>query len=225
MMYLWLSDIYYLLRKRYLYLLIFFLLPVLSTFLISFSIAEFGDSFISVLGLNIIPNQYGPMEIISYLYFVFFALFLVIDLYLKDILYQLDNIFMRMSLPKWYMQKTVLFITVMVFLKLFQYLLVVLTFLILKGPISFSVLELLQLFITDTLYTVLLQFLILFVAILSSFSKARWLSILLILTTFFFFPKSILIFERYWVVSIFFIVVLIFLILRVISKKIFERVY
>lgn len=225
MMYLWLSDIYYLLRKRYLYLLIFFLLPVLSTFLISFSIAEFGDSFISVLGLNIIPNQYGPMEIISYLYFVFFALFLIIDLYLKDILYQLDNIFMRMSLPKWYMQKTVLFITVMVFLKLFQYLLVVLTFLILKGPITFSVLELLQLFITDTLYTVLLQFLILFVAILSSFSKARWLSILLILTTFFFFPKSILIFERYWVVSIFFIVVLIFLILRVISKKIFERVY
>ena len=36
MMYLWLSDIYYLLRKRYLYLLIFFLLPFLSTFLISF---------------------------------------------------------------------------------------------------------------------------------------------------------------------------------------------
>ena len=32
MMYLWLSDIYYLLRKRYLYLLIFFLLPILSTF-------------------------------------------------------------------------------------------------------------------------------------------------------------------------------------------------
>lgn len=225
MMYLWLSDIYYLLRKCYLYLLIFFLLPVLSTFLISFSIAEFGDSFISVLGLNIIPNQYSPMEIISYLYFVFFALFLVIDLYLKDILYQLDNIFMRMSLPKWYMRKTVLFITVMFLLKLFQYLLVILAFLILKGPITFSVLELLQLFITDTLYTVLLQFLILFVAILSSFSKARWLSILLILITFFFFPKSILIFEHYWVVSIFFIVVLIFLILKIISKKIFERVY
>ena len=56
-----------------------------------------------------------------------------------------------------------------VFLKLFQYLLVVLTFLILKGPITFSVLELLQLFITDTLYTVLLQFLILFVAILFFF--------------------------------------------------------
>lgn len=98
MMYLWLSDIYYLLRKRYLYLLIFFLLPILSTFLISFSSAGFVDSFISVLGLNIITNQYSPMEIISYLYFVFFALFLVIDLYLKDILYQLDNIFMRMSL-------------------------------------------------------------------------------------------------------------------------------
>ena len=225
MMYLWLSDIYYLLRKRYLYLLIFFLLPILSTFLISFSIAGFRDSFISVLGLNIVSNQYSPMEIISYLYFVFFALFLVIDLYLKDILYQLDNIFMRMSLPKWYMQKTILFITVMFLLKLFQYLLVVLTFLILKGPITFSVLELSQLFITDTLYTILLQFLILFVAILSSFSKARWLSILLILITFFFFPKSILIFERYWVVSIFFIVVLILLILRVISKKIFERVY
>lgn len=225
MMYLWLSDIYYLLRKRYLYLLIFFLLPILSTFLISFSSAGFVDSFISVLGLNIITNQYSPMEIISYLYFVFFALFLVIDLYLKDILYQLDNIFMRMSLLKWYMRKTFLFIAVMFFLKLFQYLLVVLTFLILKGPITFSVLELLQLFITDTLYTVLLQFLILFVAILSSFSKVRWLSILSILITFFFFPKSILIFERYWIVSIFFIVVLIFLILKIISKKIFERIY
>lgn len=225
MMYLWLSDIYYLLRKRYLYLLIFFLLPILSTFLISFSSAGFVDSFISVLGLNIITNQYSPMEIISYLYFVFFALFLVIDLYLKDILYQLDNIFMRMSLLKWYMRKTFLFIAVMFFLKLFQYLLVVLTFWILKGPITFSVLELLQLFITDTLYTVLLQFLILFVAILSSFSKVRWLSILSILITFFFFPKSILIFERYWIVSIFFIVVLIFLILKIISKKIFERIY
>lgn len=225
MMYLWLSDIYYLLRKRYLYLLIFFLLPIFSTFLISFSSAGFVDSFISVLGLNIITNQYSPMEIISYLYFVFFALFLVIDLYLKDILYQLDNIFMRMSLLKWYMRKTFLFIAVMFFLKLFQYLLVVLTFWILKGPITFSVLELLQLFITDTLYTVLLQFLILFVAILSSFSKVRWLSILSILITFFFFPKSILIFERYWIVSIFFIVVLIFLILKIISKKIFERIY
>ena len=225
MMYLWLSDIYYLLRKRYLYLLIFFLLPILSTFLISFSSAGFVDSFISVLGLNIITNQYSPMEIISYLYFVFFALFLVIDLYLKDILYQLDNIIMRMSLSKLYMHKTFLFIAVMFFLKLFQYLLVVLTFLILKGPITFSVLELLQLFITDTLYTVLLQFLILFVAILSSFSKVRWLSILSILITFFFFPKSILIFERYWLVSIFFIVVLIFLILKIISKKIFERIY
>ena len=64
-----------------------FLLPILSTFLISFSSAGFVDSFISVLGLNIITNQYSPMEIISYLYFVFFALFLVIDLYLKDILY------------------------------------------------------------------------------------------------------------------------------------------
>lgn len=123
------------------------------------------------------------------------------------------------------MHKTFLFIAVMFFLKLFQYLLVVLTFLILKGPITFSVLELLQLFITDTLYTVLLQFLILFVAILSSFSKVRWLSILSILITFFFFPKSILIFERYWLVSIFFIVVLIFLILKIISKKIFERIY
>lgn len=225
MMYLWLSDIYYLLRKRYLYLLILFLLPILSTFLISFSSVGFVDSFISVLGLNIITNQYSPMEIISYLYFVFFALFLVIDLYLKDILYQLDNIFMRMSLSKWYMHKIFLFIAVMFFLKLFQYLLVVLTFLILKGPITFSVLELLQLFITDTLYTILLQFLILFVAILSSFSKVRWLSILSILITFFFFPKSILIFERYWVVSIFFIVVLIFLILKIISKKIFERIY
>ena len=49
MMYLWLSDIYYLLRKRYLYLLIFFLLPILSTFLISFSCSGFVVSFISVL--------------------------------------------------------------------------------------------------------------------------------------------------------------------------------
>ena len=94
MMYLWLSDIYYLLRKRYFISIDFFSFTNSQYFFnFFFELRGFVDSFISVLGLNIITNQYSPMEIISYLYFVFFALFLVIDLYLKDILYQLDNIF------------------------------------------------------------------------------------------------------------------------------------
>ena len=223
MMYLAYSDIYYFIKKRYFYILIFLILPIFGVFLLSFSDANTKDLLISAMGLNIIENQYSAMEIMSYLYFVFFSIFFVIDIYLKDILYQLDNIFMRMSLTKWYVKKTVLFIAIMFFVKLIQYFLAISTLLILKNDVSFV--PFLSLFFTDFLYTIFLQFTMLFISILSSFSKLKWVSILSILLVFFLFPKNILYFEPYQLFVVLLIIVLLFLIFMIVSKKIFERIY
>ncbi len=191
MMYLWLSDIYYLLRKRYLYLLIFFFYQFSVLFLISFSSAGFVDSFISVLGLNIITNQYSPMEIISYLYFVFFALFSSNrSLFKKDILYQLDNIFMRMSLSKWYMHKTFLFIAVM-FFKIVSISIGCTHFLDIERSNNFFSFRIIAIIYNGyIIYRFITISYFICCYSLSSFSKVRWLSILSILITFFpFFQK------------------------------------
>lgn len=189
MKYIFLSDIEYLIHNKKRLLFIMFLLALISI-LINININVSCIDLINLtMGTNFHSDNYTILELIMFIFNVVVYLFFIIDIYIKDIEYQLDNIFLRLNPCKWYLRKTLIFIITMFITKFFQYLIIAIILLI-KNKLIF--LELLFIMILDYIYILLLQLLFLFIYVLiSSFYNSKFITIGIFLIILYFIPKNI----------------------------------
>ena len=126
-----------------------------------------------------------------YLLNVSIFLFIMVDIYIKDFCYNLDNLFLRTNPVRWFLKKSIIFILFMFMLKLLEYALVfVLANMVYSG--SCNIYEFIHLILKDTGYIVFLQFLMLtFYLILNVLACNYNYSVILLIVFLLFFDKNI----------------------------------
>ena len=81
-----------------------------------------------ILGNNYKVNESLYIELIMYIFNISIAVYLCFLLYIKDIRYNLDNIFLRVNPKCWIINKNLIFLIIMAFFKVFEYLLIMIIF-------------------------------------------------------------------------------------------------
>lgn len=221
------NDIDYLIRKRKTILLLVLLIPLVSIFIAAFASATPNEIIIYSLGLSVNTKNIGVIELIMYLFNVSLFIFLVADLYIKDVAYQLDNIFLRTRPAKWFVKKTILFMICVLFMKLIEYLGIFIFFVIVKN-VNIINQDFIKIFFCDYLYILLIQYLFLLIYIISIYlSKHKWVCLLLFVVAMIFIPKNIFSLRNDLLIilgAIFGVQIIIYLMFRISSKKIIESV-
>ncbi|GEM_PF-1824907 len=221
------NDIDYLIRKRKTILLLVLLIPLVSIFIAAFASATPNEIIIYSLGLSVNTKNIGVIELIMYLFNVSLFIFLVADLYIKDVAYQLDNIFLRTRPAKWFVKKTILFMICILFMKLIEYLGIFIFFVIVKN-VNIINQDFIKIFFCDYLYILLIQYLFLLIYIISIYlSKHKWVCLLLFVVAMIFIPKNIFSLRNDLLIilgAIFGVQIIIYLMFRISSKKIIESV-
>lgn len=113
------------------------------------------ETFNYFMGTNLKISTQSVIELIMYLFNVIVYIYLIINIYSKDIEYQLDNIFLRMQPTKWFINKTILFLAYIFFIRMMQYLLSILVLAIFNNEIE--IMQFVKLFFTDYVYISILQ--------------------------------------------------------------------
>lgn len=222
--YIFFTDIFYLLKKRKGILLLFLLFPIVTTFINVNIDIPFINIINTSMGTNIILKEIGPLEICMYLLNIGIIAFLITDLFIRDIKYNLDNIFLRTNILTWFVNKVIIFLMFSFILKLLQYSLVVIILLVNNKVFDNNVIYLM---LTDYFYTSLIGFIFLLMYILFiTLNKTKFLPIIGGIILIIILPKSIWSLKCY----IFYMIVILTLIITIISKiiknknkKIFEN--
>lgn len=150
MKYIILNDINYLFRKRTKLIFIFIFLTLGMLIMRYNKELNIYDNIVGIIPVNINLEQFLGIEPLYFLYNIFFFIFLSIDLYIKDLQYQVDNIFLRMSINAWYYRKVICINILTFMLKVFQYSIVVGRILLCNNTLFDN--KIVLLFITDILY-------------------------------------------------------------------------
>ena len=189
MKYLLYSDIEHLLKKRKT-LIIFFIISPLIIALININLPI---SFIEMVNMNIgtnIRSESGILEIIMYLLNISTIIYIITDLFIRDIKYQLDNIFLRKNLFVWFWEKVILFILILIIIKLFQYLNLTLAIILFTNQ-AFDI-SIFGVIITDLIYVILVGFVFLLTYVMSLvYKKIKVFLIFFLLIFIIVLPKSI----------------------------------
>lgn len=222
--YIFFTDILYLLKKRKGILLLFLLFPIVTAFINVNMDLSFINIINTSMGTNIILKEIGPLEICMYLLNIGIIAFLITDLFIRDIKYNLDNIFLRTNILTWFVNKVIIFLMFSFILKILQYSLVVIILLVNNKVFDNNVIYLM---LTDYFYTSLIGFIFLLMYILFvTLNKAKILPIIGGILLIIILPKSIWSLKCY----IFYMIIILILIITIISKiiknknkKIFEN--
>lgn len=222
--YIFFTDTLYLLKKRKGILLLFLLFPIVTTFINVNIDIPFINIINTSMGTNIILKEIGPLEICMYLLNIGIIAFLITDLFIRDIKYNLDNIFLRTNILTWFVNKVIIFLMFSFILKILQYSLVVIILLVNNKVFDNNVIYLM---LTDYFYTSLIGFIFLLMYILFvTLNKAKILPIIVGILLIIILPKSIWSLKNYIVYMIIILILLIIMISKIIkdkSKKIFEN--
>ena len=226
MKYLLLNDIDYLIRKRGKIIILLFVIPFVFILLNLNNILPTKEIIIKSMGLSFDIKNFSLVELIMFMFSITSSLFIVIDVYLKDIDYQLENIWLRMNALNWYLRKSICFSIFMLILKILQYLLITLFMLLCGKNIAFF--DIILICINEWIYLLFIQYLFLLIYIVSSlFVKNKLIPILLFLVIFIFLPKNIIFVSNYNEYIIFtvimFNIILSYIFVRW-NKKIIEKV-
>ena len=222
--YIFFTDILYLLKKRKRILLLFLLFPIVTTFIN----VNMDLSFISIvntsMGTNIILKEFGPLEICMYLLNIGIIAFLITDLFIRDIKYSLDNIFLRTNILTWFIDKVIIFLMFSFILKILQYVLVAIILLINNKVFDSNIINLM---LADYFYTSLVGFIFLLMYILFiTLNKTKFLPIIGGILLIIVLPKSIWSLKCYIIYMIVILILIITIISKIIknkNKKIFEN--
>lgn len=190
MKYMFLNDIEYLIHKRKWLLFVIVLFQILFM-LMNVNSGMSGIEFINYnMGLNLDISNCDIIELIAYMLNITVFIFICIDLYVKDIEYQLDNIFLRLSPLKWYIKKTITFLLAVFLIKIIQYSLLLITLCIMTKYIG--MLDLFRLMVNDYLYILLIQIIYLCIYIVTLLvTKNKLLSLFIFLGCCIILPKNI----------------------------------
>lgn len=191
MKYLFINDIEFTLHKRKKIIFIFYLLITVSLWLRSFDFENFTTYLGTSLGMTLNLEKYELIDLLMYLLNISVFIFLMVDIYVKDICYNLDNLFLRIKPLKWIFKKNISFMIFMFFLKSFEYILIlVLSKIFCNG--NLVIIELLHFFIKDIFYILFLQFFFLSFYLIFNILKINAnYSIILLIIFLFFFDKNI----------------------------------
>ena len=164
MKYLYMNDVSYLMKKRLKFMILLVFIPILVLLINITSTNIVIDHINSSMGTRLVIDRDGTIliELLMYALNVFVYLFLIIDVYIKDIAYQLDNIFLRIKPVKWISKKIAILILITVILKFMQYLTITLVLLI-SGKSNIFTPDLVKLITNDILYILFIQFLFIFI--------------------------------------------------------------
>lgn len=180
---------YILINKRKLFILYYVAICFVS---IMYASSGMGDnrSLSIILGNNYRLGESLYIELIMYILNVAVAIYLCFLLYIKDIRYQLDNIFLRISPKAWIIKKNFIFLIVMAVFKAVEYVLIILMFYISKKGVDVYIIF--PLIFKDYIYHLVIQYFLLFTYVVFELLKGtRPFFIVLSLLAICLFPKNI----------------------------------
>lgn len=220
MKYLSLNDLLYLLRKKYLVLILIFILPLfLLLFRINIDLNTI-DIVMFVTGTNL--KYRSALEVIIFLFNCFSIIYLVFYLYTKDLTNQLENIFLRLTPEKYILIKNLLCTVTLIIIKIIEYLVIYLF--VLKRIVFYTYLKLL---LSDITYIIFIQYIcLLLYSLFLLLKKNIYIIIPLIVLISSLIPKNIVSIGNYLLIFLVLIIALYFIIYLIFSKniqKIFEN--
>ncbi len=191
MKYIMIHDFSYLFHRRIHLIMLILSIPALLSIFYFHADISFSDWTYLLTGTNLQLKSITILDVIIYLCYQVFYLFLAIDLYLKDLKFHLDYIFCRMSCRKWYLCKIS---SILLFGSLFK--IVEYSFVGVLGSIQFSQVDIELLYSCmwiDLLYAVLGQLLFLLFYLSSyAFSKIKYGLFILLFIIVVIIPKNII---------------------------------
>lgn len=221
MKYLYINDISFLIRKQRKILIPLLFLPII-VLLININVPmDVVNHLNGAMGTNLAQkiNEMNLIEILMFLFNIFCYIFLIAEVYVKDISYQLDNILLRMKASKWILKKNVVFILLTILLKFLQYGLILTTLLIFKNNNIFTF-SVFNLFLKDLSYTLFVQFLFITIYVISSsIKKNKIIPYLIFCSIAIFIPKNIYKLTFNNIIYLGIIIVILLIILQIIFKK------
>ena len=218
------NDFNYLKKNKIKLLFLFLLINVISLTLHLKEEIPFLEKIMFSNATNILKDEFSIIQYIIFLFNNIVFIFLILDLFIKDLNYELDNLFMRIKIFKWMFTKFSFVIIVTIVLKLLEYLSLFFC-LYLLSTISWNI-ELVNLIVIDIVYTLSIEFSYLFLYIL--FYRANNIFIYYIVGVFLFLviPKNVYNLHKYilfLLLILLIIIVAIFLITKKFHKKMIEK--
>lgn len=216
MKYIMCNDINYLFKYKKKIIILYIFLSLMSVLINMNSSVSIENIIMLSFGSNLRFDSIGVLEIVMYFFNLFLFLYLVTDVYIKDLLYNIDNLFLRIKPFNYIVIKNLFFILLMFFLKFIQYFICVFVCFILNKNFDFSIV---YLYLIDSIYILTFQYLFMFIYYIYIFMHKNtcilfFESLLLILII----PKSI------WEVRNHFIgLLLIFIISQVMMLFVFKK--
>ena len=218
MKYLFHNDISYLVRKKRIILISVLFLPLLILLLNLGTQYNINDIIMLCTGTNLEINTIDIIQLLMYLFNLYSFIYLMVDIYMKDLNDNLENIFLRMKPWEYIVKKNIYFTITIILIKVLQYS-IMFIILILYGN-SGTIGNTIFLLLTDAIYILFSQYLYLLIYLIYIKKKKNIcfltaMSILLILLI----PKNI------WSISnyILYVILLIIIIQTIISLIFYKK--
>ncbi len=211
MKYLFCNDIKNCFRGRTLKLVI---VVLILEFIFQFIIID--DNIVNLLLGRNLENVKDYISMLFFLLHVLLFMFISLDIYLRDMLYNVDNIFFRIKPIKFIGEKIIFLIISTIVLRLLEYIVIL--------PVLISRMESIDIIGLSLVKDIL--FYLLFSLIVILLREYKWLigdkGLGLIIIFLIFVPKNIDVFYNYYLIGVFTFIVIIMLSMMCFSKKIIE---
>lgn len=211
MKYLFCNDIKNCFRGRTLKLVI---VVLILEFIFQFIIID--DNIVNLLLGRNLENVKDYISMLFFLLHVLLFMFILLDIYLRDMLYNVDNIFFRIKPIKFIGEKIIFLIISTIVLRLLEYIVIL--------PVLISRMESIDIIGLSLVKDIL--FYLLFSLIVILLREYKWLigdkGLGLIIIFLIFVPKNIDVFYNYYLIGVFTLIVIIMLSMMCFSKKIIE---
>lgn len=211
MKYLFCNDIKNCFRGKTLKLVI---VVLILEFIFQFIIID--DNIVNLLLGRNLENVKDYISMLFFLLHVLLFMFISLDIYLRDMLYNVDNIFFRIKPIKFIGEKIIFLIISTIVLRLLEYIVIL--------PVLISRMESIDIIGLSLVKDIL--FYLLFSLIVILLREYKWLigdkGLGLIIIFLIFVPKNIDVFYNYYLIGVFTLIVIIMLSMMCFSKKIIE---
>lgn len=219
------NDISYIIHKKRTILVLLWIVPLV-ILLLNINHSSITYAFQRSMGLQLDIHNIDTVQLISYLFNVFGFIYLIVDIYLKDLNENLENIFLRMKPNHYILRKNICFIAIMIIIKMIQYMLMVCLFMVISKQ-SFDI-QIIHFALTDIVYILLIQYLFLLIYLFYILLKKNMLFMLIsIVILMIVFPKGIWNLHAYNMCIVIVIILLQLIINRIFktySKRIIENI-
>lgn len=185
------NDVSYIFTNKRLLFVLYFVAISFVSMLYTMSGMDTNSSLSIILGNNYKVNESLYIELIMYIFNISIAVYLCFLLFIKDIRYNLDNIFLRVNPKNWIINKNLIFLIIMAFFKVFEYLLIMIIFFVNNKNIDLC--YMIFIMFKDYIYHLVVQYFLLFgYVVIELLKRMKLLFIVLCLLLIIIFPKNIL---------------------------------